>query len=61
MAKKALIEKAKKTPKFAVRKYTRCLQCGRSRAVFRNFLLCRIHFREWVYKGWVPGFRKISW
>jgi len=46
MAKKALIEKAKKTPKFAVRKYTRCLQCGRSRAVFRNFLLCRIHFRE---------------
>mgnify|MGYP005752599951 FL=1 len=29
MAKKALIEKQRKTPKFKVRAYTRCTKCGR--------------------------------
>ena len=29
MAKKALIEKANRKPKFAVRGYTRCQRCGR--------------------------------
>ena len=61
MARKALIVKAQKKPKFAVRKYTRCLECGRSRSVFRRYLLCRIHFSQWVRQGLIPGFRKISW
>ena len=34
MAKKALIEKQQRTPKFKVRAYTRCRRCGRPRAVF---------------------------
>ncbi len=29
MAKKALVNKANKKPKFAVRAYTRCQRCGR--------------------------------
>ncbi|MBW1828248.1 MAG: type Z 30S ribosomal protein S14, partial [Deltaproteobacteria bacterium] len=32
MAKKSLIAKAKRKPKFAVRRYNRCPICGRSRA-----------------------------
>ena len=42
MAKKALIEKQQRTPKFKVRGYTRCRRCGRPRAVYRKFGLCRI-------------------
>ena len=45
MAKKALIEKQQRTPKFKVRAYTRCRRCGRPRAVLRKFGLCRICLR----------------
>ncbi|HLH81046.1 MAG TPA: type Z 30S ribosomal protein S14 [Chthonomonas sp.] len=61
MAKKALIEKAKRKPKFAVRAYTRCSICGRARAVFRKFGLCRICLRERALRGEIPGIRKASW
>lgn len=61
MAKKALIEKAKRKPKFAVRAYTRCRVCGRPRAVFRKFGLCRICLREMALRGQLPGIRKASW
>ena len=36
MAKKALINKANKTPKFKVRAYTRCQRCGRPHSVYRK-------------------------
>ena len=39
MAKKALIVKQQRTPKFKVRGYTRCTRCGRPRAVYRRFEL----------------------
>ena len=42
MAKKALIEKQQRTPKFKVRGYTRCRRCGRPHAVYRKFGLCRV-------------------
>jgi len=61
MARKALIEKAKQTPKFAVRQYSRCENCGRSRAYMRKFKLCRICFRELATKGEIPGVIKASW
>ena len=61
MAKKALIEKQQRKPKFKVRGYTRCRRCGRPRAVFRKFGLCRICLRELVHAGEVPGVTKASW
>ena len=61
MAKKALIEKQQRKPKFKVRGYTRCRRCGRPRAVFRKFGLCRICLREMAHAGEVPGVTKASW
>ncbi len=61
MAKKALIEKSRKRPKFRVRAYTRCQRCGRSRAVYRRFALCRICFRQLSHAGEIPGITKASW
>ncbi|GAA3761710.1 type Z 30S ribosomal protein S14 [Salinactinospora qingdaonensis] len=61
MAKKSLIAKANRKQKFAVRAYTRCSRCGRSRAVFRKFGLCRICFRDMAHRGELPGIAKSSW
>lgn len=61
MARKALIEKANRNPKFSTRKQTRCKICGRSKAYLKKFALCRICFRERATKGEIPGVRKSSW
>ena len=61
MAKQALIEKAKLTPRFRVRKYNRCQLCGRPRGYIRKFGICRICFRELSHQGLVPGVTKSSW
>jgi small subunit ribosomal protein S14 len=61
MAKKALIEKAKRTPKFKVRAYTRCQRCGRPKAVYRKFHLCRVCLRDLAHQGEIPGLKKASW
>lgn len=61
MAKKCLVVKAKKTPKFAVRRYNRCDRCGRPRAFLRRFGVCRICFRELSLRGEIPGVVKASW
>ena len=61
MAKKSLIAKQKRKPKFSTRKYTRCRICGRPRAVLRDFGICRICFRKRAYNGEIPGVRKASW
>ncbi|KQC07004.1 MAG: hypothetical protein APR54_01240 [Candidatus Cloacimonas sp. SDB] len=61
MAKKSLVEKQKKTPKFAVRKYNRCKICGRPRAYMRDFGICRLCFRDLASKGEIPGIKKASW
>lgn len=61
MAKKALIEKAKRDPKHPVRRYNRCHRCGRPRAYMRDFGICRICFRELALEGQIPGVRKASW
>ncbi len=60
MAKKALVNKQQKTPKFKVRAYTRCQVCGRPRAVYRHFGLCRICVREMALAGELPGVTKAS-
>lgn len=61
MAKTALRNKAKATPKFKVRGYNRCPLCGRPRAYMRKFDMCRICFRERALKGELPGVIKASW
>jgi small subunit ribosomal protein S14 len=61
MAKKALRNKAKREPKFAVRKYNRCPLCGRSRGYLRKFDMCRICFRNLALRGEIPGVIKASW
>jgi len=55
MARKALIIKANKEPKFAVRKVNRCFNCGRVRAVFRQFSLCRLCLCLFISQGYLPG------
>ena len=61
MAKKSMIAKAARTPKFGVRGINRCARCGRPRAFYRKFGLCRVCLRELANKGEVPGVRKASW
>ena len=61
MAKKSLVVKQKRKPKYEVRAYTRCNRCGRPRAVYRKFMLCRVCFRELAHSGELPGIRKASW
>lgn len=61
MAKKSLIAKCKRKPKYAVRAYSRCNRCGRARAFLRKFGLCRLCFRESALRGEIPGVRKASW
>jgi small subunit ribosomal protein S14 len=61
VAKKCLIVKSRKKPKFKVRAYNRCRRCGRARAYYRKFGLCRICFRDLALKGDIPGVVKASW
>ncbi|GBD10963.1 30S ribosomal protein S14 [bacterium HR23] len=61
MARKAMIAKALRPPKYAVRKRNRCSLCGRPRAYIRHFGLCRICFRTLALRGELPGVRKASW
>ena len=46
MAKKSLIVKCKREPKFSTRSYNRCRICGRPRGYMRDFDMCRVCFRK---------------
>lgn len=61
MARKALVKKANKNPKYSSRKQTRCKICGRSKGYLKKFEMCRICFRERAREGEIPGVRKSSW
>lgn len=61
MARKALVIKASRIPKFSTRKYNRCQICGRTRGYLRRFGTCRICFREMAWRGEIPGVKKASW
>ena len=61
MAKTSLVVKQKRKQRFKVREYSRCNRCGRPRAVFRKFGLCRICLRELAHAGSIPGMTKSSW
>ena len=40
---------------------TAARRCGRPRAYFRKFGLCRICLRELAHEGYIPGLTKSSW
>ncbi len=61
MPKKSMLEKWKRKPKFAVRKFSRCRRCGRPRAIYRRLGLCRVCLRQLAYRGEIPGMVKASW
>jgi small subunit ribosomal protein S14 len=61
MARKAMIEKANKKPKFSVRQRNRCKICGRPRGYMRLFMMCRMCFRKNALDGVLPGIKKTSW
>ena len=61
MAKTSSIAKSLKPSKYKVRVRTRCKLCGRPRAVYRKFDLCRLCFRELSLEGKIPGITKASW
>lgn len=61
MARKALVEKTGRKPKYSARNYNRCGICGRPRAYYRKFGICRICFRNMASQGLIPGVRKASW
>ena len=61
MATTAKIAKEAKTPKFKIRLRNRCRRCGRPRAYYRKFGLCRICLREAAHEGYIPGMTKSSW
>jgi small subunit ribosomal protein S14 len=63
MSTKAQMIKSQEPPKsgFAVRHRNRCKLCGRPRAVYRKFGVCRICFRNLASRGLIPGVKKASW
>ena len=48
-------------PKYAVRRKRRCRICGRSKAYYRKFDMCRLCLRELALRGEIPGLVKASW
>jgi small subunit ribosomal protein S14 len=61
MAKTSQIVKAGREPKFSTRTVRRCDLCGRPRAVYRKFRICRLCFRKLANEGHIPGLVKASW
>ena len=48
-------------PRDTIRIRLRCRLCGRPRAVYRKFGICRICFRDLASDGLIPGVKKASW
>ncbi|NWG03681.1 MAG: type Z 30S ribosomal protein S14 [Syntrophaceae bacterium] len=61
MAKLSLMNKAQRSQKFKVREYHRCPLCGRPRAYYRKFNMCRLCLRKYASRGEIPGMIKSSW
>ena len=61
MPRKALLIKAKRPQKYSTRRYNRCSLCGRKRAYYRKFAICRICFRQLALEAKLPGVKKASW
>jgi small subunit ribosomal protein S14 len=55
MAKTSQIVRSSRPSKYKTRAYTRCRKCGRPRAVYKKFGLCRICLRELAHEGYIAG------
>ena len=62
-ARMAAVVKLQKMPRNSSpsRVRTRCMVCGRPRAVYKKFKLCRIHIREAMARGDISGMTWASW
>jgi ribosomal protein S14 len=60
-ASKRQPDKVKLRPRDKIRIQYRCKICGRARAVYRKFGICRICFRNLASNGLIPGVKKASW
>jgi small subunit ribosomal protein S14 len=61
LARTCLVVKQQRKAKFSSRAYSRCQFCGRARAIYKKFGICRICFRNMALRGEIPGVRKASW
>jgi small subunit ribosomal protein S14 len=55
------IDAVKMPPRERIRIRLRCKLCGRPRANYRKFGICRICFRNMASDGLIPGVKKASW
>jgi ribosomal protein S14 len=60
-AHKKAPDKVRLPPREKIRIRLRCKLCGRPRAVYRKFGICRICFRNMASDGLIPGVKKASW
>ncbi len=61
MARTCLVQKSLKPPRHKNQHRNRCGLCGRARAYYRKFGVCRICLRRLAHRGEIPGLRKASW
>ena len=61
MAKTSQKVRQGRKAKYQSREYNRCRRCGRPRAYYRKFGLCRICLRHAAHNGYIPGLTKSSW
>jgi small subunit ribosomal protein S14 len=61
MAKTSKMAAQERKPKYPTRRNNRCRRCGRPRAYYRKFGLCRLCLREAAHNGYIPGMSKASW
>jgi len=54
-------DKVDMPPRERIKIRLRCKLCGRPRAVYRKFGICRICFRDLASSGLIPGVQKASW
>jgi len=61
MARAKDYAKLNRPQKFSTRNRNRCKTCGRARAYYRDFEVCRICLRKLALQGELPGVTKASW
>jgi small subunit ribosomal protein S14 len=61
MARESQVVKAHRPSKHPTQAHHRCHRCGRARAYYRKFGVCRICLRDLAHQGVIPGMTKSSW